>query len=138
MEGIMEKHLRSRITATRAGTFAACLFIGLGLASPAALAEARQVGGDKATWDKACLKSKDCMPIGDLGGGVNGYFVHDGKGGGTAVWCDDNNCVADRRPMTPAKDAVQVLQQPSLQMSGAAGSTSAAGGESPAALLGMR
>ena len=79
----MEWLPRPRRTATIAATCAAGLLIGLSLVSSPALAEARQVGGDKATWDKACLKSKDCMPFGDVGGGRNGYFVHDGNGGGT-------------------------------------------------------
>ncbi|GAB2175894.1 hypothetical protein [Dongia sp. agr-C8] len=121
-----------------AAALAAGLLIGLCLASSTALAEARQVGGTRATWDKACQKNKDCMPVGDLGGGVNGYFVHDGKGGGTSVWCDDNNCVADRRPIKPRKDAVQLLQQPALPMGGANGGKPATGSESPAMLLEMR
>ena len=125
----MERHLRARI----AGTFAAGLLIGLSLVSSTALAEARQVGGNKSTWDKACQKNKDCMPVGDLGGGVNGYFVHDGKGGGTSVWCDDNNCVADRQ-VKPSKEAVGILQQPASALSG----KPASGKESPAMLLNMR
>lgn len=128
----MEWNLRPRIAAATA----VGLLIGLSLASSAALAEARQVGGTKATWDKACQKNKDCMPVGDLGGGVNGYFVHDGKGGGTSVWCADNNCVADRPK--PSKDAVQILQQAALQMDGKTAGTPATGAETPALLLNLR
>jgi hypothetical protein len=129
-ECFMKSHLRSRI----AGSFAAGLLISVSLFSSTALAEARQVGGDKATWDKACQSNANCMPVGDLGGGINGYFVHDGNGGGTSVWCDDNNCVADRRPIKPAKDAVQILQQPVSKVGG----QPAQGNESPAMLLNMR
>jgi hypothetical protein len=128
----MEWHLRPLI----AGTWAAGLLIGLSLVSSTALAEARQVGGNKGTWDKACQKNSNCMPVGDLGGGVNGYFVHDGNGGGTSVWCDDNNCVADRQ-IKPSKDAVQILQQPASQIGGAVGGKAATDNESPAMLLKM-
>lgn len=124
----------ARTTAPRTATFAAGLLIGLSLISSAAFAEAREVGGNKASWDKACNKSKDCMPVGDLGNGINGYFVHDGKGGGTSVWCDDNNCVADRPK--PSKDAAQILQQPALQMNGNAKPMT--GNETPAMLLNLR
>ncbi len=138
----MEGLSRSRITATRrttrAGTFAAGILIGLSLVSSAALAKARPVGGDKATWDRVCQADKDCMPFGDVGGGRNGYFVHDGNGGGTAVWCDDNNCAAERQPMKPAKDAVQILEQPVLQMEGATGGKAATANQDPAALLDLR
>lgn len=113
------------------------LNLGLGLASPHAHAEARQVGGDKATWDKACKADNNCMPFGDLGDGINGYFVHDGNGGGTAVFCDDNNCAAERQ-IKPTKDAVQILQQPASTIGGAIGSKAATGKESPAMLLNMR
>ncbi|WP_395022722.1 hypothetical protein [Dongia sp.] len=130
----MEWFSRPRI----AGSFAAGLVIGLSLVSTTALAEVRQVGGTKANWDKACQSNKDCMPVGDLGGGVNGYFVHDGKGGGTSVWCNDNKCVADHRPIKPGRDAVQILQQPTLQMGGAGGVKQPTGGESPATLLDLR
>lgn len=106
--------------------------------SATAMAEARQVGGNKATWDKACQKSKDCMPIGDLGGGVNGYFVHDGKGGGTPVWCDANNCAAGRE-VKPTRDAVRILEQPADQLGAAVGKKQPAltGNEDPATLLRM-
>jgi hypothetical protein len=120
-----------------AATWAVGLVLGIGLTSSLAHAEARQFGGDKATWDKACQKNKNCMPIGDLGGGINGYFVHDGNGGGTSVWCDDNNCVADR-PVKPTKNAVQILQQPAGLIGGAIGGKAATGNESPATLLNMR
>lgn len=129
----MEWHLRPFV----AGTWAVGLILGLSLATSVAHAEARQVGGNKATWDKACQKSANCMPVGDLGNGVNGYFVHDGKGGGTSVWCDDNNCAADRE-IKPTKDAVQILQQPASQIGGAIGAKAATGNESPAMLLNMR
>lgn len=128
----MEWHLRPFI----AGTWAIGLALGLSLATSVAHAEARQVGGNKATWDKACQKSKDCMPVGDIGGGINGYFVHDGKGGGTSVYCDNNNCAADRE-IKPTKDAVQILQQPTGEIGGAIGGKAATGNESPAMLLNM-
>ena len=128
----MEWHLRPFI----AGTWVAGLLIGLSFVSTAAHAEARQVGGNKATWDKACNADKNCMPVGDLGDGINGYFVHDGNGGGTAVYCDDNNCAAERE-MKPTKAAVQILQQPAGEIGGAIGSKSATGKESPAMLLNM-
>ncbi|HJR21601.1 MAG TPA: hypothetical protein VJ822_08280 [Dongiaceae bacterium] len=128
----MEWHLRPFI----AGTWVAGLLIGLSFVSTAALAEARQVGGNKAVWDKACQKNSNCMPVGDIGGGINGYFVHDGKGGGTSVYCDDNNCAADRE-IRPTKDAVQILQQPASEIGGAIGSKAATGKESPAMLLNM-
>src|SRR5688500_12500535 len=99
----MEWHLRP----LTAGTWAAGMLIGISLVSSTALAEARPVSGDKGTWDKACQKSANCMPFGDVGGGLNGYFVHDGNGGGTAVWCNDTRCAAERQSK-PGKDAVQV------------------------------
>jgi hypothetical protein len=129
----MEWRLRPFI----AGTWAAGLLIGLSFVSTAAQAEARQVGGNKAVWDKACQKDKDCMPIGDLGNGVNGYFVHDGNGGGTSVWCTNTKCAADRQ-IKPTKNAVQILQQPASEIGGAIGAKAATGNESPAMLLNMR
>jgi hypothetical protein len=129
----MEWHLRPFI----ASTWVAGLLIASSLVSTVAHAEARQVGGNKATWDKACLKSNDCMPVGDIGGGINGYFVHDGNGGGTAVYCDDNNCAAARE-IRPTKDAVQILQQPAGGIGGAIGAKAATGHETPAMLLNMR
>ncbi len=115
-------------------TLPATLALGLALASNLAHAEARQVGGNKATWDKACQKSSNCMPVGDVGGGVNGYFVHDGNGGGTSVWCDNNNCVADRTVKLP-KDAARLLQEPVGQLGGAATTKPLTGNETPAMLL---
>lgn len=132
-ERIMEWHLRPFIAAS----WAIGLALGLGLTSSLAHAEARQVGGNKATWDKACQKSNDCMPFGDVGNGRNGYFVHDGNGGGTAVWCTDTKCAADRQ-IKPTKDAVQILQQPAGEIGGAIGGKAATGNESPAMLLNMR
>lgn len=129
----MEWHLRPLIV----GTWAAGMLIGLSLASSTALAEARPVGGNKATWDKACQSNADCMPFGDVGDGRNGYFVHDGNGGGTSVWCDDDNCAAVRQSK-PGKDAVQILQQPASQIGGAVGGKATTGNESPAMLLNMR
>lgn len=116
--------------------FAAAL--AMGLASSIAHAEARQVGGNKATWDKACQKSKDCMPVGDVGNGVNGYFVHDGNGGGASVWCTDTKCVADRG--TSPKTAAQDMQQHPAALSGSASQPAPAltGNETPAALLKLR
>ena len=129
----MEWHMRPHI----AGTWAAGLLIALSLVSSTAFAEARPVGGNKAIWDKACQKDKDCMPFGDVGGGRNGYFVHDGNGGGTAVWCDDNNCAAERE-IKPGKNAVQILEQPASELGSATGGKQATGKESPTLLLNMR
>ena len=128
--------MECRLRPFAVGIWMVGLSLGLGLASPHAHAEARQVGGNKATWDRACKADKNCMPVGDLGDGINGYFVHDGNGGGTAVYCDDNNCAAERT-MKPAKDAVQILQQPAGEIGGVIGSKAVTGKESPATLLNM-
>ena len=115
-EHVVEWHLRPFV----AGTWVAGLLIGLSVVSSAAYAEARQVGGNKAVWDKACKTDKNCMPFGDVGNGRNGYFVHDGNGGGTAVWCNDNKCAAERQ-IKPSKEAAQILQLPASQVGGAIG-----------------
>jgi hypothetical protein len=81
---------------------AAGLVLGLSIASSAAHAEARQVGGTKAVWDKACVKSTSCLPVGDLGDGVSGYSVINPDGSDTNVYCNKNRCVAEAPP-APAR-----------------------------------
>ena len=81
---------------------AAALVLGVSIASPIAHAEARQVGGTKAVWDKACAKSSSCLPVGDLGSGVNGYSVYNPDGSETSVYCNKTRCVAEDGPV-PAR-----------------------------------
>jgi hypothetical protein len=79
--------------------------VGMGLVSvslPVA-AEVRQVGGTKAVWDKACMKSSSCLPVGDLGNGVNGYSVVNPDGSETSVYCNDQRCVGEEGP-APARE----------------------------------
>jgi len=72
------------------------------VASSTAHAEVRQVGGTKAVWDKACMKSSSCLPVGDLGNGVNGYSVVNPDGSETSVYCTKTKCVAEDGP-APAR-----------------------------------
>ena len=81
---------------------AAVLVLGVSIASSIAHAEARQVGGTKAVWDKACMKSSSCLPVGDLGNGVNGYSVVNPDGSETNVYCNKSRCVGEDGP-APAR-----------------------------------
>jgi hypothetical protein len=81
-----------------AAATAALILVGSSIAH----AEARQVGGTKAVWDKACVKSTSCLPVGDLGDGVSGYSVINPDGSDTNVYCNKNRCVAEDPP-APAR-----------------------------------
>lgn len=72
------------------------------IASSTAHAEVRQVGGTKAVWDKACVKSTSCLPVGDLGDGVSGYSVINPDGSDTNVYCTKTKCVGEDGP-APAR-----------------------------------
>jgi hypothetical protein len=85
-----------------ATSMVALVLIGVGITSSKAHAEVRQVGGTKAVWDKACVKSTSCLPVGDLGDGVNGYSVINPDGSDTNVYCTKTKCVAEDPP-APAR-----------------------------------
>lgn len=87
------------------------------IASSAAHAEVRQVGGTKAVWDKACVKSTSCLPVGDLGNGVNGYSVVNPDGSETNVYCNKSRCAAEDGP-APAR---QVPKPNQAMLDGLAG-----------------
>jgi hypothetical protein len=80
----------------------AAVVLGLSVASSIAHAEVRQVGGTKAVWDKACVKSTSCLPVGDLGSGVNGYSAVNPDGSETNVYCTKTKCVGEDGP-APAR-----------------------------------
>jgi hypothetical protein len=80
----------------------AAVVLGLSVTSSIAHAEVRQVGGTKAVWDKACVKSTSCLPVGDLGNGVNGYSVVNPDGSETNVYCTKTKCVGEDGP-APAR-----------------------------------
>jgi len=94
----MERKLRPFGVAASAVAFV----LGLSIASSIAHAEARQVGGTKAVWDKACAKSSSCLPVGDLGNGANGYSLVNPDGSETSVYCNKTRCVAEDGP-APAR-----------------------------------
>jgi hypothetical protein len=107
----MERKLRP----LTAAALAAGPIFGLSLASSLAHAEARPVGGNKAVWDKACMKSSSCLPVGDLGNGVDGYSVVNPDGSETNVYCNATRCAGEDGPAPqrqvpkPSKAIVQAL-----------------------------
>jgi len=108
----------------------AALILAASFASSVAHAEARQVGGTKAVWDKACMKSSSCLPVGDLGNGVNGYSVVNPDGSETNVYCNKSRCVGEDGP-APAR---QVPKPNQVVLDGLAGTgqlSSAAGKPDP-------
>jgi hypothetical protein len=109
---------------------AAALVLGLSIASSSAHAEARQVGGTKAVWDKACVKSTSCLPVGDLGNGVNGYSVINPDGSETNVYCNKSRCVGEDGP-APARQVPKLNQAVINGLAGAGQLSSATGKPDP-------
>jgi hypothetical protein len=109
---------------------AAALVLGLSIASSSAHAEARQVGGTKAVWDKACVKSTSCLPVGDLGNGVNGYSVINPDGSETNVYCNKSRCVGEDGP-APARQVPKPNQAVINGLAGAGQLSSATGKPDP-------